>query len=183
MSIDDINQPFSKTNTNTNTNTNSLADLWWPGNVFQTLTGQDIEQFYTARDGANWDRHYSLVLTYDPLFPLRATGGGAFDPQREMLAVWGDAAHPKGAVNPILVFREILPASVERAFARKPYASYFELGEATAGMFGGTMVKAHKECVLSPKSTLCHSPQYLQDTLEAGYYPQIEVWKNGARIK
>lgn len=161
-----------------------LADLWWPGNVFQTVSGQDIERFYTAREGPGWDRRYSLVLAYDPSFPSRAGGAAGFDPQREMLLVWKDDEHPAGAVNPIVVFREILPASVQREFARKPYSSYFELDEtASYAPFGGTMVKAHKECVLSPQSTLCHSPQYLQDALTAGYYPQVEVWKGGQRIK
>jgi hypothetical protein len=167
--------------------THSLADLWWPGPVFHTITGHDIENFYTARLGSNdssnsWNRRYSLVLTYDPTFPYRDP---RFDPQKEMVAVWGDAEHPQGAVNPILVFREILPASVQREddVSRRPFASYFELDAAATGRFAGTMVKAHRECVLSPKSALCHSPQFLKDTLETGYYPSIEVWKGGERIK
>lgn len=125
------------------------------------------------------------MLTYDLAFPAAHAGGG-FDPDKEMLLVWGgDPERPQGAVNPIVVFREILPASVQREFARRPYASYFELNAATAatGMFGGTMVKAHRECALSPKAVMCHSPQYLQDCLETGYYPSLEVWKGGVRIK
>ena len=166
---------------------NSLADLWWPGNVYQTVTGRDIERFYTdpARAGAGWDRRYSLVLTYDPSFPSRA----GFDPQREMLLLWErNAAHPNGAVNPIVVLREILPASVQREMlaARRPCPSYFALDDedgVDTGMFAGTMVRAHKECVKSKGEALCHEPNYLKDVLETGYFPSIEVWKGRVRIK
>lgn len=166
----------------------SLADLWWPGNVYKTVTGRDIERFYTdpARAGAGWDRRYSLVLTYDPSFPSRA----GFDPQREMLLLWErDTAHPNGAVNPIVVLREILPSSVQREMmaARRPCPSYFALDDeedwVDTGMFAGTMVRAHKECVKSKGSALCHEPNYLKDMLETGYFPSIEVWKGGVRIK
>lgn len=171
----------------TPTTITSLADLWWPGNVFTTATGLDIERFYTdpARAGPGWDRRYSLVLAYDESFPTR-TGGEPFDPQREMLLLWGrDAEHPQGAVNPIVVMREILPSSVQRELARRPFPSYFGLDDegVDTGMFPGTMVKAHHECVKSRESALCHEPQYLRDTLETGYFPSIEVWKGGVRIK
>jgi hypothetical protein len=42
------------------------------------------------------------------------------------------------------------------------------------------MIKAHKDCVQSKKSTLCYTPEFLEASLEpAGYYPTIEVWKCG----
>ena len=165
-----------------------MGDLWWPGEVYKTITGLEIERHYTQHEGGKeggkegeWDRKYTLVTAYDRNFPQRCgflgqEGEEGREDEGAMFMPFSDAAHPNGAVNPIVVLREVLPSSVQRAILTDPtnQKNYLNLQGHDAE---GSMIKAHKECVLSEDSTLCTSPAFLKETLAPGYYPEIEVWR------